>query len=316
MGPFELMDLVGIDVGLEVARSFDEQSFGEPRWRPSQTQARMVASGRHGRKAGRGFYSNEEGKPHRPDDPEPREPEGGDGRIVAIDGAGVIARELRERATAAGFDVRDPGDLHGEAPALLVDASVPAPVSDLEPGEFGLGPDGPPLVALCADRSLAARGEEGAVGFHALPPLANARLVELTRLPSTPDAAAEAADRFFCDLGLDCEWVGDAPGLVLGRIVCQLVNEAAFALGEGVGGPDDVDAGLELGLNHPRGPLTWGRAIGLEHVLATIDGLWAERHEERYRAAPRLRQAVAAGLDLADLPPPPERPLNHATADR
>ena len=125
-----------------------------------------------------------------------------------------------------------------------------------------------------------------------------ARLTELTRLPSTDAGAAEEAERFFGALGLHVEWVEDAPGLVLGRIVCQLVNEAAFAVGEGVGSADDVDAGLTLGLNHPRGPVAWGRAIGLDAVLATIDGLFEERREERYRAAPLLRRAVSAGLGL------------------
>jgi 3-hydroxybutyryl-CoA dehydrogenase len=70
MGPFELMDLIGIDVNFAVARSFWEQSFGEPRWRPVPLHARMVASGRLGRKTGRGFYSYETDEPHRPRDPE------------------------------------------------------------------------------------------------------------------------------------------------------------------------------------------------------------------------------------------------------
>jgi 3-hydroxybutyryl-CoA dehydrogenase len=70
MGPFELMDLIGIDVNFAVARSFWEQSFGEPRWRPSPIHERMVASGRLGRKTGRGFYAYEEGAPHRPRDPD------------------------------------------------------------------------------------------------------------------------------------------------------------------------------------------------------------------------------------------------------
>ena len=56
MGPFELMDLVGVDVGLDVSRSFYEQSFGEPRWRPSPITVRTVAAGRLGRKSGRGYY--------------------------------------------------------------------------------------------------------------------------------------------------------------------------------------------------------------------------------------------------------------------
>jgi 3-hydroxybutyryl-CoA dehydrogenase len=70
MGPFELMDLIGIDVNFAVAKSFWEQSFGEPRWRPNPIHERMVASGRLGRKAGRGFYSYEKETPHRPRDPD------------------------------------------------------------------------------------------------------------------------------------------------------------------------------------------------------------------------------------------------------
>jgi 3-hydroxybutyryl-CoA dehydrogenase len=130
-----------------------------------------------------------------------------------------------------------------------------------------------------------------------LPPIGE--LVELTRLPDTRADAAEKAEGFFSALGLHHEWVNDAPGLVLGRLVCQLVNEALFAIGEGVGSAEDVDAGTTLGLNHPRGPVAWGREIGFEHVLKTIDGLWHERREERYRAAPLLRRIVATGESLS-----------------
>jgi 3-hydroxybutyryl-CoA dehydrogenase len=61
-----------------------------------------------------------------------------------------------------------------------------------------------------------------------------------------------------------------------------------------------VDAGLTLGLNYPRGAVAWGEAIGLDHVLATVDGLYRERREERYRAAPLLRRAAALGRTLGD----------------
>jgi 3-hydroxybutyryl-CoA dehydrogenase len=70
MGPFELMDLIGIDVNFAVAKSFWEQSFGEPRWRPTPIHERMVASGRLGRKTGRGFYTYAKDTPHRPRDPD------------------------------------------------------------------------------------------------------------------------------------------------------------------------------------------------------------------------------------------------------
>jgi 3-hydroxybutyryl-CoA dehydrogenase len=142
-------------------------------------------------------------------------------------------------------------------------------------------------------RTGAAR-DDTAVGFHALPPLSESRLFELSRGPDTPDAAAERVERFFASLGRHVAWVGDAPGLVLGRIVCQLVNEAAFAVAAGVGRPEDVDAGTTLGLGHPRGPVAWWREIGAEHVLAVLDGLNGFYREERYRAAPLLRRAWRA----------------------
>ena len=107
--------------------------------------------------------------------------------------------------------------------------------------------------------------------------------------------AATRAERFFNALGKHVAWVGDAPGLVLGRIVCQVINESAFALGEGVGGARDIDVGMVLGLSHPRGPFEWADAIGLDHVLTVLDSLSAEYREERYRPAPVLRRLVQAG---------------------
>jgi 3-hydroxybutyryl-CoA dehydrogenase len=167
MGPFELMDLVGIDTGFEISKSFYEQSFYEPRWRPSPIASRYVAAGRYGRKSGRGYYDYSS-DPYRPPDPDP--PEG--------------------------------------------------------------------------------------------------------------DADAKAQP---------------AAGGVLERIVCQVINECAFALDEGVGSAQDIDTGMVLGLNYPRGPLAWADEIGLDHVLAVLDGLWEEYREERYRAAPLLRRLVREG---------------------
>ncbi len=128
-----------------------------------------------------------------------------------------------------------------------------------------------------------------------LAPLERTGLVELTRGERSSPAAVTRAERFFAALGKHTTWVADAPGMVLGRIVCQLVNEAAFALGEGVGSARDIDTGMTLGLNHPRGPLEWADEIGLDVVLETLDGLWGEYREERYRAAPRLRELVRTG---------------------
>ena len=113
MGPFELMDLVGVDVNLEVAKSFWEQSFHEPRWQPSPIQARMVAAGRLGRKAGRGYYDYGGGS-HRAEDPpapEVTQKVIGHADPVRIDGEGFVALSM---ADAPGLGVREtsPHPLH------------------------------------------------------------------------------------------------------------------------------------------------------------------------------------------------------------
>jgi 3-hydroxybutyryl-CoA dehydrogenase len=144
---------------------------------------------------------------------------------------------------------------------------------------------------LVAEGPLQALDQGGsAAGFHALSPVG---LVELTRTEATSDVAAQRAERFFSGLGRPTVWVADAPGLVLGRILAQVVNECAFAVGESVGSPADVDAGMQLGLNYPIGPLEWADAVSLDHIVMILDGLYDEYREERYRTAPLLRRITA-----------------------
>src|SRR3954453_11264322 len=116
MGPFELMDLVGLDTAFAVQLSFWEQSFGEPRWRPSGLLRRRVASGRLGRKTGEGWHVH----PHERADPQPPEPGGGEG-LVMIAGDTMLAFELFEAALDAGWEVATPEESEGELPALIVD---------------------------------------------------------------------------------------------------------------------------------------------------------------------------------------------------
>jgi 3-hydroxybutyryl-CoA dehydrogenase len=289
MGPFELSDLVGVEVGLEIARSFFGQSFGEPRWRPSQIVVKTVAAGHFGRKSGRGYYDYSKGvDAYREPDPDPPPAGGGDG-VIVVAGPTPLAMELRDAAAAADWDVLTPEEAGDRQPPSLI--------LNVTGGEEPDAPlEGGPQAICCFAGSLAALDPGGgAVGFHALPPLADTQLVELTRGPDTAASSATAAERFFATLGKQTIWVGDGPGLVLGRIVAQVINEGAFALGEGVGSPEDIDAGMVHGLNYPRGPMGWGDAIGLDHVVAVLDALHDELGEERYRVAPVLRRLTLSG---------------------
>ena len=174
MGPFELMDLVGVDTGLDVSRSFYEQSFGEPRWRPSQITVRAVAAGRIGRKGGRGYYDYGDDS-HRPPDPEPLIAGGGGDGLIVIAGRSPLAQELEGAASEAGWEVAFPEEAEDREPPFLI--------LDLGQGEDVDAPmQGGPQAICCAGGSLAMLDPGGgAVGFHALPPLEEASLVELTR---------------------------------------------------------------------------------------------------------------------------------------
>jgi 3-hydroxybutyryl-CoA dehydrogenase len=165
MGPFELIDLIGLDVNLSVARSFYSQG-GEPeRWRPSAIQQRMVDEGLMGRKSGQGFYQYGDG-PHRDADAE--------------------------------LDI--------EAPTL-----DPADLARIDP----------------------------------------------------------------------------AAAVILPRLLAQIANEAAFALEEGIGSPDDMDTAMRLGFNWPRGPLELTELIGAGRAASLLEEL-REHHGDAYRPAPRL----------------------------
>ena len=288
MGPFELMDLVGVDVGLDVARSFYEQSFGEPRWRPSPITVKTVAAGRLGRKAGRGYYEYPAQGAYRQPDPERRTAGDGDGLIV-IAGGSPLALELAQTAIAAGWDVASPAEAQSRpAPYLIL---------DLTGGEEPEAPlQGAPQAICLTAGSLATLDPGGAaVGFHALPPFDDCAAVELTRAPDSAASAISSAERLFATLGKHTIWVDDAPGLVLGRIVAQVINESAFALGEALGRAADIDAGMIHGLNYPRGILSWADQIGLDQVLTLLEALESERGEERYRPAPLLRRLAWSG---------------------
>ncbi|MCK9249520.1 MAG: 3-hydroxyacyl-CoA dehydrogenase NAD-binding domain-containing protein [Solirubrobacteraceae bacterium] len=282
MGPFELMDLIGIETNHAVAESFHRQSYGEPRYQPSPLAARKIAAGTLGRKTGSGWYAYAEGAAHRPDDVDPPATGGGNDRTIAIVGDLPVAAELRTAAGDAGFTV-------GDDDAWLV--------LDLRTDDDAPLPAGPRAVSL--HRGSLHAIAPTAAGFHALAPLAAAQLIETTTTATTDPDAIERLTAFIAAIGRHPEPVADAPGLVAGRIVAQLINEAAFLIGEGNGTPEDVDAGLRLGVNHPQGPVAWADRLGVAHVVAILDALHRELGEPRYRVAPLLRRRLAVGGGLA-----------------
>ena len=221
MGPFELMDLVGIDVGFTISQSFFEQSFGEPRWRPSPLAARRsppAASAARPARAGTATPTA------RRADPEPPEPGGGDG-LVVIAGDERARRRAGRGRDGAGWDVAAPEDADGEVPCA--DRRLRRADDDRRCR----------AARSCCSATPRRSPPRTPAARRRLPPAgAVRRLVELTALRH--DRPGHARGRRAL-LRHARRWrpSGSAtrPGSCSGRIVAQLVNEACFAVGEGVG---------------------------------------------------------------------------------
>ena len=133
------------------------------------------------------------------------------------------------------------------------------------------------------------------VGLHFFNPVPVMALVEIIRGLATSDATAAALHGFVGKLGKTAIEAADAPAFIVNRVLCPMLNEAIFALGEGVGSVADIDAGLKLGANHPMGPLTLADFVGLDTLLSIMRVMQEGTGDPKYRPAPLLVKYVEAG---------------------
>jgi len=144
-------------------------------------------------------------------------------------------------------------------------------------------------IAACTDRP----GK--VIGMHFMNPVPIMQLVEVIRGLRTTDATTRSVMELSRALGKTPVEVRDFPGFVSNRILAPMINEAVFALMEGVAGVEAIDAVMKLGMNHPMGPLALADLIGLDTCLNILEVLHRELGDDRYRPCPLLRQYVAAG---------------------
>ena len=133
------------------------------------------------------------------------------------------------------------------------------------------------------------------LGMHFMNPVPLMTLVELIRGQATSDEAMATATELSKTLGKTPVEAADYPGFIANRILMPMINEAAFAVMEGVGTPEAIDTVMKLGMNHPMGPLTLADFIGLDVCVAILDVMHDGLGDPKYRACPLLKRMVAAG---------------------
>ncbi len=133
------------------------------------------------------------------------------------------------------------------------------------------------------------------IGMHFFNPPPLMKLIEVIRSLATSDETADAIDDMSKKLGKKAVIINEAPGFIVTRIFAVMINEAFFTLQEGVASPEEIDEAMQLGVNLPAGPLRTADFMGIDLVLATMNTLYEEFGDPKYRPCPIIRNYVRAG---------------------
>jgi 3-hydroxybutyryl-CoA dehydrogenase len=270
MGPFELLDLTGLDVSGKVMASVYEQFQHEPRFRPSSLVAPRIAAGLFGRKSGEGWYVYD-GDRKIPAPPRigPALPAG---LAVWIDPQAPHRPELAALAKRAGV--------------RLVDTPEPQALLLVQP--WGIDATST-AVAMGLDASRC-------VAVDPLPRFDSHRTLMLSA--TTTPAMRDAAFALMTHDGVAATVINDSPGFIAQRVLAIIVNIAANIAQRGIASVDDIEDAVRLGLGYPQGPLSWGDALGGERLLTILRNMQAATGDPRYRPSAWLVRRVGLGLSL------------------
>jgi 3-hydroxybutyryl-CoA dehydrogenase len=271
MGPFELMDMTGLDVSQPVMESIYNQYYQEPRFRPSPIARQRLTAGLLGRKSQRGFYEYKNGEkvdaPVQAVPPRVERPVW----LSVTDRTSFpeVAKVLSSlSATVETGKVASPGAICLVLP-VGVDATTAAMVAGCDP-----------------------------VRTIALDPLFLSGRRTLMTTPATSPEVRDAAHALFASDATPVSLIKDSAGFIAQRVVATIVNIASDIAQQGVARPPDIDTAVKLGLGYPSGPLAMGDKLGAARVLEILDGLFEIYRDPRYRPSPWLRRRAQLGLSL------------------
>ena len=266
MGPFELLDLTGLDVSSKVMQSIYEQFQQEPRYRPSPLVAPRVAARLFGRKTGRGFYTYEGTAKNEPD--EQAAPSARPGKLWIGDGVVLDDRlEIPEIARVGRPD---------DADVIII-----APIGeDVSSAVARLGLDARRTVAV--DPFIPAGGRQ-----------------TLMHSPATLKTTIDMAQGWLARKG-SVSVIADGLGAIAQRILAMIVNTGCEIAQRGIASPSDIDSAVRIGLGYPEGPLALGDRLGPSRILQLLERMQEISGDPRYRPSAWLRRRALLGIPLAE----------------
>lgn len=227
-------------------------------------------------------------------------------------GQGIIAKsasKLTEKGVidakqkTAALNIKTALNLKAVAEADLVIEAAPE-ILDLKLKLYAELDELAPAEAILASNTssisitkigAATKRPEKVIGMHFFNPVPLMRLLEVVRGLATSDETTAVAVDVGKRMGKEPVEAMDSPGFISNRILCPMINEAIFALQEGIGTPDAIDTVMKLGMNHPMGPLALADMVGLDVVLFVLEVLQRDLGDDKYRPSPLLRKMVDAG---------------------
>jgi len=275
MGPFELMDLTGLDVSHAVMESIYRQFFDEPRFKPSPIGTIRVAGGIYGRKTQAGFYDYEDGQ-----------------KKV------VIEPPAPEQQSVPKVWVSHAHEL-GHTRAVNLLRSLGATIETGSTPSFDsllvVTPYGQDVSTAVVEQGLdAAR----TVGLDTLNDFEGSRRRTLMVSPATAPAWRTTAHALFGSDNVRVSVIQDSAGFVAQRICAMIVNIACDIAQQGIATPQDIDRAVSLGLGYPKGPLALGDALGARQILEILKNMQEVTGDPRYRPSLWLQRRVQLGMSL------------------
>ena len=258
IGPFGLMDLVGLDVAHAVMKSMYRQYYDEPKYQPSFLAEPRVAAGLLGRKTRRGWYTyRSDGTAEKI--PEPPIPTGTPRSVWAVPELAELLPGSKDKNAEVCFVTPLGKDVTSAALELGLDPTRTVGVD--------------PLFGFAKRRTLMVS-------------------------PATRKDVRAAAHAMLAFDGVPVSVINDSPGFVAQRVVAHIVNVGCDIAQMRIASPGDLDRAVMLGLGYPRGPLAMGDAIGAQKILTVLENMHAIFQEPRYRPSPWLRRRAQLGLSL------------------